>query len=161
MTTRNGPQYRPNLPSDTLTLLNQAPCSRENGPSAQSSCERHIDIPCLFHVLAAHARFVHEFVRRVAAGSAVKLLPGQFGEGGLRTVQRLRMDSGEGQWEELVAKTFKFELTDRVASTKEWYYRCVEHPRRLSCLALLNVPRLPRSESFITRNACAGKSKAR
>ena len=50
---------------------------------------------------------------------AVKLLPGQFGEGGLRTVQRLRMDqSGEGRWEELVAKSFKFELADRVATTK-------------------------------------------
>lgn len=55
--------------------------------------------------------------------SAVKLLPGQFGEGGLRTVQRLRMDGGEGGWQELVAKSFKFELHDRVTSTKEWYYR--------------------------------------
>eukprot|EP01043_Picozoa_sp_COSAG02_P061986 COSAG02_NODE_8444_length_2569_cov_1.425506_3_plen_29_part_01 len=29
------------------------------------------------------------------------------------------MDSGEGQWEELVAKSFKFELADRVTSVKE------------------------------------------
>ena len=81
-------------------------------------------------VLCAAFHHPHEAnaaTRRPGMRSAVKLLPGQFGEGGLRTVQRLRMDSGEGGWEELVAKSFKFELHDRVTSMKEWYYRYTPH----------------------------------
>ncbi len=89
-------------------------------------------------------------VLRVAAGSAVKLLPGQFGEGGLRTVQRLRMDFGDGRWEELVAKTFKFECADRVTSAKEWFYREVESQVVAAALAdAFNDRRPPKPIAFI------------
>lgn len=60
------------------------------------------------------------------------------------------MDSGEGQWEELVAKSFKFELADRVTSVKEWYYREVESQVVAAALAdAFNDRRPPKPIAFI------------
>jgi len=69
----------------------------------------------------------------------------------LRTVQRLRMDvAGDGTWSELVAKSFKFALGDRVSSTRDWYYREVESQVVAARLAEeFNARKPPKTVAFI------------
>lgn len=68
----------------------------------------------------------------------------------MRTVQRMRMDNGDGQWVELVAKSFKFELSHRVTSSKDWYYREVESQVVAAALAdAFNGRQPPKPIAFI------------
>ena len=66
-------------------------------------------------------------------------------------MQRLRMDvGGDGTWSELVAKSFKFALGDRVSSTRDWYYREVESQVVAARLAEeFNARKPPKTVAFI------------
>ena len=57
---------------------------------------------------------------------------------------------GDGTWSELVAKSFKFALGDRVSSTRDWYYREVESQVVAARLAEeFNARKPPKTVAFI------------